>query len=200
VAEISWAEDALAIWRVFACATPTVSRACATCGARRRFRSSDRFRVNAQQRRIDVWLVYRCSACDATWNLSVASRRTPEQLGADLVRFERNDPALARSCAFDRGLLARAGARADDDVPFRVDAAGPAARSTARGACARVALADPVEVRLERVIAAALRVSRSRVRAWAAGGSLVLHPDDGGALDRPARHGQRVALRGEDVR
>ncbi len=198
--ESAWCESALATWRVLALASPTVTRACATCGGRRPFRSSGRFRVNAQQRRVDVWLVYRCVACDATWNATILERRTPAQIGPDLVRFERNDPALAHACAFDRALLARAGARPDGDVPFRVEVAPAPGAPDGRIAGARVVLADPIEVRLAGVVAAALGVSRSRVRAWEAARRLVLHPDDGGSLGAPARNGQRLVLLGEDLR
>jgi acetyl esterase/lipase len=64
--------------------TPHVIRTCPRCNTRRAFASSDRFRVNASGRRLDVWLIYRCAYCDVTWNLTVVERSTPESIGAEV--------------------------------------------------------------------------------------------------------------------
>ena len=48
-------------------------------GARRPFISSDRFRVNANKQRLDVWLIYRCGCCEQPWNLAVHERARPSE-------------------------------------------------------------------------------------------------------------------------
>jgi hypothetical protein len=181
-------------WRVAALETPRVWRHCPGCNARRSFRSSDRFRVNAQQRRVDVWLVYRCESCACTWNCTVLARRSPSDIGGDLVRFERNDVALAWRFAFDRALLRRAGARADPDVAFRVDVVDGGAMQDACSVL--IALAQPLEVRLDRVMATALGVGRAQLRRWVESGALHVEPDGRAALGHAARDGQRIVLAG----
>lgn len=171
-------------WRIVPLRTPHVVRACPRCGGPRAFASSDRFRVNASGRKLDVWLIYRCVACDFTWNLTVLERATPETIGAArLAAYHHNDAALAWSCAFDAALLRRAGARPEPAVPVRVERgplpAGPVA--------VLLDVPFPVQLRLDRLLARELGVPRSRLP------ELV---DDTRALRRPVRDRQLVLLAG----
>ena len=61
-------------WRILAPDPPLAVRRCRRCDRARPFRSSGRFRVNANGRRLDIWLVYRCTACEASWNRPVHER------------------------------------------------------------------------------------------------------------------------------
>ena len=45
-----------------------------TCGDSRRFRSSGKVRLNANGRKLDAWLIYKCESCDRTWNLPLLER------------------------------------------------------------------------------------------------------------------------------
>lgn len=70
------------------------------------FASTGKFRVNANGRRLDVWLIYRCETCGRTLNVPVYERTAPERLGQELYRgFLENDPELAERFAGDRGFL-----------------------------------------------------------------------------------------------
>ena len=77
IAPVGW-ED---VWRIIPAATPRVIRRCAHCNEPRAFACTEKFRVNAQQRRIDVWLLYRCTACDTTWKHALLERCAPEEIG-----------------------------------------------------------------------------------------------------------------------
>src|SRR5262249_53998626 len=113
-------------------------------------------------RRLDVWLVHRCSVCDETWNAPIAERVTPESLGADLDRYHVNDDALARRLAF-------AVPGADCAVRFAV------ARPPHVVPClVRVRLVDPVAVRLDRLLAGELGISRAQIARQAERGALDL--------------------------
>jgi hypothetical protein len=171
-------------WRILPLRTPHTVRACPRCGGPRAFASSDRFRINASGRKLDVWLVYRCAVCDLTWNLTIVERATPETIGAaQLAAYSRNDTALAWSCAFDAALLRRAGARLEPATPVRVErGALPEGR-----AVVRLALPFPVQLRLDRLLAQELGVPRSRLP------DLV---DAARALRRPIFDGQLVLLAG----
>ena len=100
------------IWRVEATAAPVALRPCGTCGADAEFASTGLFRVNAQKKRLDVWLIYRCATCGSVWNSAVISRGRPGSIDREeLERFTGNDPVMALWCALDVGLLRRNGAR-----------------------------------------------------------------------------------------
>lgn len=161
---------AAAVWNVIALETPRLRRRCPRCDGERRFASSDRFRVNANQRRLDVWLIYRCVDCDVSWNCEVMARATPEQIGAArLDQFMLNDAAAAWDCAFDAPLIARAGCRIDPCVSYRVE-------REQIGDTVRIVMPRPCGVRLDRLLAEQLGRSRTAIERDAAAGLIVTDP------------------------
>lgn len=81
---------------------------CGGCGKKQEFLNSGKFRVNANGRCIDVWLIYRCSKCKHTWNLTVFQRRSPDKIPPELyARFLDNDPQLAAEYGSDPAFLKR---------------------------------------------------------------------------------------------
>ena len=53
----------------------TVLHRCGGCGKKQPFVNTGKFRVNANGSRLDVWLIFRCSKCKHSWNLTVYERR-----------------------------------------------------------------------------------------------------------------------------
>lgn len=88
------------IWEIKVKNTPTIKRKCNHCNSNR-FYCSDKFRMNSQKRNIDVWLIYRCTECDSTYNLTILSRSKPELIKKDLfLKFSENDESTAWKYAF----------------------------------------------------------------------------------------------------
>lgn len=95
-------------WVITPTALPEVLRNCSKCGSNSRFLCSGSFRMNANGRNIDVWLIYKCAQCDTTWNMEILSRIKPNQIERSLYEsFARNDPALAARYAFDARILGK---------------------------------------------------------------------------------------------
>lgn len=83
---------------------------CKKCGRKSEYICSGEFRVNAQQKSLDIWLIYKCTHCNTTWNSTIYSRVSPQQIGTDLLeRFHTNDEILATQYAMDISLLQRNG-------------------------------------------------------------------------------------------
>lgn len=83
-----------------------ILRRCGGCGKKKEFICSGKFRVNANGRRLDVWLIYRCEKCGHTLNVPIYERAAPEKLPPELYeRFLDNDWELAMEYAGDRGFL-----------------------------------------------------------------------------------------------
>ncbi len=96
------------IWRVKPTSLPTVLRNCPKCGVRSEYECSRNFRVNANRNRIDVWLIYQCKKCKATWNMEILSRTDVRAIDKELYqRFLQNDRELAAHYAFDVNLHQR---------------------------------------------------------------------------------------------
>ncbi len=98
------------IWKIQYDSTPLVYRHCKKCGKKTHFKSSDQFRVNAQRQYLDIWLIYKCTKCNTTWNATIYSRISPQALTAEqLNQFQENDQVLARNYAFSSELLHKSG-------------------------------------------------------------------------------------------
>ena len=188
--------DLLVSWRLIPRQAPHILRHCRPCGAPQGFHSSGKFRCNLQKKSLDVWLVYRCSVCEATWNRPILERVTLRSLdAATLSAFTGNDPDLAwRQACSDRGLqrqgLAQPSA-GDVRVVKRLLAPPPL-----RPECARVALTlqAPCALRLDRLLARELGRPRSCIRALFADGSVTAQPARRQAWRRPVEDGQRLRL------
>lgn len=163
------------LWRVEATAAPVALRPCGKCGADAAFSSTGAFRVNSQKKRLDVWLIYRCSTCGSVWNSAVISRGRPGGIADEtLTKFFDNDAGLALECALDAGLLKGNGARRGK-VSFVVN--GP---DIDEGEDCRVRLEAKslVGIRLADVLRQKLAVSRNELERLVETGRVSV---DGGA-------------------
>ncbi len=88
------------IWEIKTQNPPLLQRKCSHCSSDR-FYCSEKFRMNAQKRNIDVWLIYRCVQCNNTCNITILSRTKPELIPKDLFHdFSTNNKATAWKYAF----------------------------------------------------------------------------------------------------
>ena len=70
------------------------------------FYCSEKFRMNSNQSRIDIWLIYKCSKCDTTLKLTIEKGIKPHNISSTLFEcFTHNDVNLAWDYAFDRNFL-----------------------------------------------------------------------------------------------
>ena len=98
------------VWTIQYSAPPTILRYCKKCGRKSEYACSKEFRVNAQQKILDIWLIYKCVCCKTTWNSTIYSRVSPQHIGADLLeRFHSNDEILAMQYAMEASLLQKNG-------------------------------------------------------------------------------------------
>src|SRR5262245_61978843 len=89
-------------WTITPKTTPQPWSNCNRCGGPRPFRCSGKFRLNANCKRLDAWLIYKCTSCDETWNRPVIERRAIRDFEpAMLAALEANDPILVTGFAFD---------------------------------------------------------------------------------------------------
>lgn len=183
-------------WCVVPLHTPRVLRHCAKCGTVRRFASSDRFRLNAQQVTIDVWLIYKCVECDCTWNCAIIERCPVRNVDPSRYSlFERNDKELAWSCAFDYQLLSRLGVQVDMTFEVRIESSETGLGDHVVGS-RMIVIESPYPgiIRLDRLLAHQLRISRTSVQELYDSGRLCIYPDGKNALRKTAQTGQRILV------
>src|SRR5690606_23507652 len=84
--------------------TPYLKKQCNRCHNTSVY-CSDRFRINAQKKSIDVWLIYNCTKCDKSYNATIISRSKPELITKDLFdQFLENDIDTAWRYAFSKEI------------------------------------------------------------------------------------------------
>lgn len=108
-------------WEIRVKNCPLLIKKCSHCDSDR-FYCSDKFRMNAQKKNIDVWLIYRCVKCDNTCNMTLLSRTKPDLIDKKLFHsFSMNDSEVAWQYAFSAEVASRNNLQLDyDSVEYEV--------------------------------------------------------------------------------
>lgn len=171
------------LWRLLPKHTPIVLRRCPRCDVRTAFVSSDKFRINGQGRRLDVWLIYKCASCNQTWNSTILSRVSPESIGAELYqKFLDNDRDTAWRYAFDFEILKRNEVDFDRDVSIEVEGPPLDISSSAMSAQIKIEPHLALNARLDALLAQRLGLTRRKLLALFESGAVSIDPT--GAIDR----------------
>ncbi|MFB9982024.1 DUF1062 domain-containing protein [Mesorhizobium kowhaii] len=169
---------------------------CNRCGTVKAYCCSGKFRVNANGKRIDVWLIYRCIDCDNSWNFGILERCNRRDIEPErLAALESNDPALARRHAFDVVALRSRVGRVEEfpDVAVHKQRLGDT-RESATGLELQLRLEMLTSLRLDRLLAGELGISRSRLQAMEERRLLVVDPEGAKALRKPVRDGGTILI------
>ncbi|WP_243709473.1 DUF1062 domain-containing protein [Micromonospora sp. 15K316] len=150
-------------WVVRRTRLPLLSLRCVDCQSETATTGGGRFRVNANGKLLDVWLLVRCVSCDRTSKLTVHERKPASSFDpAELHGYYVNDPQLVASRLLDPLLAHRNRFSLDWTRAWRLDT--PSAwLDEGWPVRVEVAFEDPVPVRPERLIAHGLGLSRNEV-------------------------------------
>ncbi|MPZ30463.1 MAG: DUF1062 domain-containing protein [Rhodospirillales bacterium] len=182
-------------WTIIPRTAPQPWLTCSRCGEPRRFRSSDKIRVNANGKRVDAWLIYKCTCCGSTWNRPILERRQVQTIEPDfLTSLRTSDSMLTRRFAFDvEGLRRRAGRVEEFDDALVIRNVLSESTMPTRQLEILCSVPEPVGLRVDRMLANELQLSRSRVQSLAKIGELVAFPP-GSHLRRAVRDGMRLVI------
>ena len=150
-------------WVVRRTRLPLLSVRCVDCRSESATTGAGRFRVNANGKLLDVWLLVRCVLCDRTSKLTVRERAPVRSFNpSELDGYHASDPELVASTLLDPLFARRNHVTLDWTGAWRLD--NPSEWLDEE--CpfiVEVAFDDPVPVRPERLIAQGLGLSRSEV-------------------------------------
>ncbi|WP_344856459.1 DUF1062 domain-containing protein [Planomonospora alba] len=150
-------------WVVRRTRLPLLWLRCVGCRSESATTGEGRFRVNANGKLLDVWLLVRCVSCGRTGKLTVHERTPVGSFDpAELDGYRAHDPELVASRLLDPLLARRNRFTLDWKDAWRLDTP-PARPGEAWPVQVEVVFADPVPVRPERLIAQGLGLSRSEV-------------------------------------
>ncbi|MER0241937.1 DUF1062 domain-containing protein [Streptomyces sp. HSW2009] len=171
----------LNIWVVMPACLPLVRRRCHTC-ASERFRANGKFRVNANHKLLDAWLLLLCTGCGETAKLTVLERVNVRSIQPALLdRMHANDPVLAAELLQDPGVQRRNRIALDWDGAWRLDTGG-SNHLDQEVIDVSVRFAARIPIRPVRLIADGCGLSRAEVERLIVEGKLVSAVRLGGKL------------------
>ena len=159
-------------WAVVPICLPLVRRRCHVCAAER-FRAGGKFRVNANHKLIDVWLLVLCTECEETVKLTVVERVKVRSVRPELLdRLHDNDPGLTAELLQDPFVQRRNRITLDWDDAWRLETGGPDHRHH-EVIDVSVRFAARIPVRPVRLVAEGCGLSRGEVERLIMAGKLV---------------------------
>lgn len=183
-------------WTITPQIAPQPWLTCNRCGGIRPFRCSGKIRINANGKRVDAWLIYKCVNCENSWNRPMFERRNVRDIAPPFLHaLQTNDPDLVRRTAFDveglRGRSEQIEEFAAVDVHKQVLFEGSAPLASIEIA---LAVPTPTCLRADRLLASELGMSRTKVQELQARGRLAMSPQGARMLRRPIRDEMRVSI------
>jgi hypothetical protein len=172
--------------------------ACSGCGSARPFQSSGRIRLNANGKRLDAWLIYKCVFCQKTWHRPLFERRNVRDIDPLVLdAMHRSDPDWVRSQEFDIEALRRRTQQVDECADFDI---GKEALAETAGSPETLEIELlvplPTSLRLDRLLTTELGLSRSRLHAFYDEGRLRVTPERKDVLRRRIRDGMQIIWEG----
>ncbi|MFD9820023.1 DUF1062 domain-containing protein [Streptomyces violascens] len=168
-------------WVVTPTCLPLVLRRCHAC-ASDRFRANGKFRVNANHKLLDAWLLVLCTGCGETAKLTVLERMNVRSVRPELLdRMHDNDLGLAAELLQDPIVRRRNRVALDWDNAWRLDTGG-SERPDREAIDVSVRFAARIPVRPVRLIAEGFGLSRAEVERLIDEGNLVSGVRLGGKL------------------
>lgn len=152
-------------WAVRRTRLPLLALRCvAACSSGHATVGNGKFRVNANGKLLDVWLLVNCVWCDRTSKLTVHDRVPVRSLPAGLLAgYSANSPSLVADTLLDPLIARRNRFGLDWDGCWQLHA--PPVPEDPWPVQITVTFDDPVPVRPERLIAQGLGISRNEIAA-----------------------------------
>ncbi|MET7621883.1 DUF1062 domain-containing protein [Streptomyces sp. NPDC005408] len=159
-------------WVVIPTRLPLVLRRCHGC-ASEHFRANGKFRVNANHKLIDAWLLALCTVCGQTTKLTVLERMNVRSVRPELLDLlHDNDLGLAAELLQDQVVRRRNRIALDWDNAWRLDTGG-SDQQEGEAIEVSVRFAARIPVRPVRLIAEGFGFSRAEVERLITEGNLV---------------------------
>ena len=172
-------------WTITPKIAPQPWIACSGCGKLNAFRSSGKVRLNANGRKLDAWLIYKCLTCDKTWNRSIFERQNVREIDPRILEaLHSNDPQWIWAEAFNMQALRRKSQRVDEFAEYDVAKGVVHEAAFFKTIEIELQVALPVNMRLDRLLATELKISRTRLQVLSDGGTIRMTSDESDVVMR----------------
>jgi hypothetical protein len=149
--------------------TYKIIRNCSGCGNKSVYYSTNKIRINANGKQIDVWLIYQCGKCKHTYNLSVYSRINRNEL--DKSEYEallKSNQEIVKRYGLDRNILQKNAAMIFDEPSYILKDTGTSIKENT----IQFSNLHKIKVRHDKLIAECLKISRSQAKRLIESGML----------------------------
>lgn len=173
---------------------PVVKRNCPKCNEKAHYINSEKFRVNANKNKIDVWLIYQCEKCKSTWNMTIYERINPHDINEyEYQKFLSNDKELAREYAFNMSIYNKNKAEVIfEDVNYKlVQKELEAYYINENELVIEFVCKYPIELRVDKLLSDKLGLSRSKIKDMHRKG-IIFIDDDKNSLNIKVRDGMEI--------
>lgn len=166
-------------WTLTPVSSYKIIRNCPKCGTRSLFQSTGNFRINANKKCVDIWLIYQCEKCRSTYNLTIFERVSPKKLPEGFYKkFQENNNALALEIGTAKEIFEKNRAvvkeesisyivtKENTEIPVSLQALEENGRI--------ICIQNPngLKIRVDKFLAEQLSISRSKVKHLIADGLL----------------------------
>lgn len=145
-----------------------VIRNCPKCGRKTHYINTNKFRINANGNKLDIWLIYQCAECKHTLNLAIYERKKVSSITKEeYQRFLDNDEQLAKIFGKNIQLFQRNKADVDfDELNYDFVKLHETIENSGFGEQILITINNPymLKIRPEKQIALVLGLSRSQVK------------------------------------
>jgi hypothetical protein len=163
-------------YEIIAKETPYIKRNCSKCKTNTKFYCSEKFRVNANQKIVDIWLIYNCTHCEGTWNYPILSRVNINKIDSKLIqKFMNNDKETIWYYAFQINKLRKL--CNDVITEIRYELRKEKLDSRTNEVTIRLCCKYNFGLRIDKIIAEILGISRSKVNKLSQNGTILLNPN-----------------------
>jgi hypothetical protein len=141
--------------------TYKIIRNCSGCGSKSVYYSTNKIRVNANGKQIDVWMIYQCEKCKHTYNLPVYSRVNRNDIGKlEYEALLKNNQEIVKKYCLDRNIFQRSAATIFEEPTYILKDTGTSIKENT------IQFFNPhkIKVRHDKLIAECLKISRSQAQ------------------------------------
>lgn len=165
----------------------TIIRGCSGCGRKTSYKNTDKFRVNANGSRIDVWLIYQCENCRHTYNLPIYERRKNTDIPVgEYQRFLDNDAQLSEEYGRNLPLFQKHKAKIDhQSINYELLRLQDTIDATGFKGQVQITIQNPycLKIRPEKLAAEILGQSASSVKKQVANGFIRIESTANSAIN-----------------
>ncbi|MBP1950236.1 DUF1062 domain-containing protein [Virgibacillus litoralis] len=164
-------------YEIIAQETPYIKRNCSKCKTNTEFYCSEKFRVNANQKIVDIWLIYNCIHCEGTWNYPILSRVNINKIDSWLIqKFMNNDKETIWYYAFQINRLRKLCSDVNTDIRYELRKEKLDSQLS-NEVTIRLCYKHDFGLRIDKLIAQILGISRSKLNRLSQNGTILLNPN-----------------------